>query len=228
MPLLLKAFLAFLIASSIAWVELVTSKYPRTIELFWKPCKSLWIYAAVYGLISFGFTMAYGPLHKAGILQFQAPTEATGAAQAPATGAAASPVEASLLIAIMIGLSAKALLHIRFFSIPTTGTQQTFPVGTETIVQLFEPWLLRTIAIDEFNAVSRYLTKRAGDYSDLALEVVQAKVKDNLPAPGSLPDAERAALVLDIDKASNVRAALEIYLRAFGVATVNQLFPPRS
>jgi len=209
--LLFHASAAFLVATAIAWIELVTSKYPRTIRLFWARSWALWAYAIVYGVISFGFTWAYGSLTAAGILQMGGSANVAGA-NTP-----------SLVTAIMIGLSAKALLHIRLFAVPATGTQQTFPVGTETIVQLFEPWLLRTVGIDEFNSVSIYLQAKAKKYVDL--KAVKAQIKENMPGPSSLPLPERTALEHDVDQTKTVRGALEIYLREFGVSTVDQHFP---
>jgi hypothetical protein len=261
LAMILKATVAFAIAAFIAWTELVTSKYPRTIKLFWKSSWALWTYPVIYGLISLGFTLAYVPLARSGVLRLDtsAVTEAPSKGTSDTTAKAGSEREAerrdrrnedgrrseersqgkdtvgtdettnrgvdapTLLTAIMLGLSAKALLHIRFFSVPTTGTQQTFPVGTETFVQLFEPWLLRTIAIDEFNAVSAYLLGKAQSHSDL--NMVKATIKANLPGPNAFPDPERTALILDVDQAGSVGSALEIYLRAFGVSTLNRVFP---
>lgn len=239
--LALKAAIAFAIAALISWSELVTSKYPRTIKLFWRKSWALWAYPAIYGLISLGFTLAYIPLTQAGLLRFEQASvtdtgksdksvatdakKAEGAEKEKAAGDEPNkPGDGpTWLAAIMLGLSAKALLHIRFFSVPTSGTQQTFPVGTETVVQIFEPWLMRTIAIDEFNAVSSYLQTKAIKYPDL--DSVKARIRENLPGPASFPEPERTALELDVDRSSNVRSALEIYLRAFGVSTVDQRFP---
>ena len=201
--LLALSFLALAIASLIAWVELVTSKYPRTISLFWRTSRALLIYTIVYGGIAFGFMLGYDQLAKAKILQLQASPEATW------------------LTAVMIGLSVKALLHIRLFSVPSTGSAETFPVGTETIVQIFEPWLLRTILIDESNAVSAYLDPRADLYPDF--DGVKLRIKQNLPA--SLNEVEKKALTLDVEQAPSVRVAMEIYLRAFGVSTMDRVFP---
>jgi hypothetical protein len=235
--LALKLFLAFSIATAIALAELVTSQYPRTIGLIWKRSKALWIYAVIYGLISLGFAAAYGPLSRAGVLNFDTFAGAASGATpiTPATKPTAqgghgasndtptSNPRLTVLIAIMIGLSTKALLHIRLFSVPASGTQQTFPVGTETIVQIFEPWLLRTILIDEFNAVSTFLDDKAGRY--LVLADTQKKIVDNLPASNGFPKAELTALKVDIAGATTPRAAMEIYLRSFGATALSKLFP---
>jgi hypothetical protein len=220
MPMLfLKAALAFLISGGIAWIELVTSKYPRTIQLFWRRSWALWAYAAIYGLISLGFTLAYEPLARSGVFRL----DIAGASK----DASAIVFEPSWLIAILIGLSARALLHIRIFSVASPGSKDTFPVGTETIVQLFEPWLLRSVAIDDYNAVSAYLARKAVDCPDL--KTVRKAIRESLPGSQTFPEYERKALLIDLDDAATVEQALESYLRAFGVATVEQRFPvPKS
>lgn len=216
MLLLMKAALAFAIAASITWIELVTSKYPRTIRLFWKRWP-LWLYAVIYGLISFAFTLAYEPLARSRVIRIEVAGSST--AVEPAT------YDPSWPIAVMIGLSVRALLHIRLFSVATAGTKDTFPLGTETIVQVFEPWLLDTIALDDYNAVSAYVSRKADKHRNL--DAVKKEIRDSLPGNRSqiLPDAVRAALLIDIEEASTVQQALESYLRAFGVAAVEQRFP---
>ena len=228
MTLLLKAFLAFLIAGGMAWGELVTSKYPRTIELLWKRSRALWVYAVIYGLISFGFTLAYGRLTQAGILHLQAPSEETTPGPGNAAGSAGDktksknvPADPSFLIAVVIGLSAKALLHIRLVSLSTPGSKQPFPVGTETIVQAFEPWLLQTIGLDEFTAVQDYVQRKAKIYTNL--NAAQNKVIQKIPP--SLPEPEKAALTIDVGKAATVEKVLELYLAVVGVSIVDQFFP---
>lgn len=225
--LLLYSLLALVIASTIAWVELVTSKYPRTISLFYRKSCALTAYALIYGLIAFGFTLAYVPLSSTGALRFQTmpALESKAVAPNPKVPEGAEFPAATLLTAVMIGLSVKGLLHIRLFSLPSTGTAQAFPVGTETIVLLFEPWLLRTILIDESNAVSTFLDAKLALYPDLAL--VKEAIGRNLPRPPAFEEAERTALMLDVQAAGATRDALEIYLRAFGVATLARVFPDR-
>lgn len=236
----LQLFTAFIIAAVFALAELVTTKYPRTIGLFWRQSRALWTYAIVYGLVALFFAAAYAPLTKSGVLHFQIaePTE-SNSATAPGSKAIAaetrdesrSPTretkegahQLTWLAAIMIGLSTKALLHIRLFSVPSTGKQEAFPVGTETVVQIFEPWLLRTILLDEYNAVSTYLKAKAARYPVLA--DVQREMVGNLPAANGFPQAERAALEVDIRQAASVRLAMEFYLRVLGVTALNKLFP---
>ncbi len=198
--------ISFLIAFAFAWIELATSKYPRTIGPFWRwsQSRSLWIYSAIYGGISLAFASAYA----SGIVKVSGPLLNS------------TDSSLSLMAAIGIGVSAKALLHIRVFSLSAAGGQDSFPIGTETLVQLFEPWLLKSILIDEFNAVNDALRDRAAVYEDIA--TVKAQMIADMP---SLPDPERAALQLDINNAPTVKRAMEIYLRAFSVKALTKLFP---
>lgn len=59
------ASLAFAIATCIAWLELVTSKYPRTAALLNKSWK-LYVYSMSYGTISFFVMLFLQPLVEAG------------------------------------------------------------------------------------------------------------------------------------------------------------------
>jgi hypothetical protein len=214
--LFLKAVLAFAISGGIAWVELVTSRYPRTVQLFWRRSRALWVYAALYGAIACGFTLGYEPLARAGVFRI----EIAGAREAPA-----EDYHPSWLIAVLIGLSTRALLHIRIFSVPSAGSKDTFPVGTETLILLFEPWLLESVALTDYNAVAEYLGRKTAHYPDL--DAVKVRIREGLPAPSSplLPDVVRKALLDDIKSAKTVEIALETYLRAFGVASLDQRFP---
>lgn len=81
-------------------------------------------------------------------------------------------------------------------------------------MQLFEPWLLRTIELDHFNAGRNFVGSRATKYPDL--EPVKAKIKANVPPTFSAQ--ERAAFVADIDKATTVTEALELFLGFLGKA----------
>jgi uncharacterized membrane protein len=61
-------FLAFVIATFLAFLELVTSKYPRTPFLL-RRSLALYGYALVYGLIAFGVTLGIGSLINAGVIK---------------------------------------------------------------------------------------------------------------------------------------------------------------
>ena len=57
--------LAFGIATVIALLELITSKYPRTFFLL-KRSRALYTYALIYGVIAFGVTLGLDVLIKTG------------------------------------------------------------------------------------------------------------------------------------------------------------------
>jgi hypothetical protein len=121
--------------------------------------------------------------------------------------------------ALVLGLSVKALLHIRLFSV-TVGAQP-LPIGVETIVQIFEPWLLKSVDIDEFNGVRTFLDEKARIYTDL--NQVRMLINNNIPQ--SLPGLEKTAFIADVDKASSVIVAMELYLRLLGKGSFNRVFP---
>jgi len=197
------ALLALVIASVFTLVELITTKYPRTgFVLTPRRSRSLYVYALIYGLIAFGAILGLRQLVAAEVITL----EGVG-------------VSNRWVQAIALGLSAKALLHIRLFSV-STGSQP-FPVGVETIVQIFEPWLLRTIDIDEFDGVRTFLNSRADKYTNL--NQVRQTIMENVPQ--SLPPQERTAFIADVEKATTVRSAMELYLRLLGKRSFSHIFP---
>jgi hypothetical protein len=198
--LLAQSIVALGIATLMAWLELVTSKYPRTFFLLMRSCWAIWVYPFIYGAIAFLATFAADQL---GIqIQGLGPNSAW-------------------LHAVAIGFTAKALLHIRLFTVTVGSGTQPFPVGIESIVQIFEPWLLRTIELDEFNAVRTAIASTAAKYPVLAN--VKATINANVP-PG-LPPEVAAAFRLEVDRAADVPSALELYYRMFGKSTFNRVFP---
>lgn len=194
------ALLSLLIASLVTAIELITSKYPQTLSLL-KKCSYLYIYALIYGLISFGVMLGLDQLLLAKKLQLE--------------GVGSNP----WLQAVAIGMSAKALLHIRFYSVTAAG--QSFPLGTETIVQLFEPWLLRKIELYEWNAVRDLITPRAERYANL--DEAKAKIIRNLPS--TFAGQERTAFETDVNRKTSVDDAMEMYLGRFGRRSFDRVFP---
>ena len=193
------ALLALAIASLVTAIELITSKYPHTAPLI-KKCRYLYAYMLIYGLLSFGATLGFDQLFQSGKIRI----EGIGSDR--------------WWQAIALGVSTKALLHIRLFSV--TAGAQSFPIGTETIVQLFEPWLLDQITLYEFNAVRDYLKPRAARHTDLVQ--VKADILTNLPPTFSGP--ERTAFEADINKQTSVVGAMEMYLERFGTRSFDRVF----
>ena len=194
--------LAFFLAGAIAWVELVTSKYPRTVFFI----KNLWLvylYALVYGTLSLVIMLGLDWLIKAGAIALGGPLNSGRWAQS-----------------IAVGFSTKALLHIRLFTV-STGSQSV-PIGIESFVNLFEPTLLQNIHLYEFNKVREFLQPRSEKYADL--NFVKQKILSDLPQ--TFEAAEKTSFETDIEKAFSVVSAMEIYLRRFGRANFNRVFPP--
>ncbi len=201
MSILGPAILAFVIAAFISVLELITAKYPRTYFLLRKNLK-LYVYALIYGVIAFGIMLGLRALVTAGTIKLEG------------LGLSSPWVQA-----IAVGVTTKAFLHINLFNV-TVGAQ-TMPVGLETLVQLFEPTLLRMILLDEFNAVRSYVKPYADKHSLLTDD--RAKIKENIPS--TLPTQERAAFESDLDKTSTVTEAMELFLRFLGRANFNRVFP---
>jgi len=121
--------------------------------------------------------------------------------------------------AIFVGVSTRAFLHIRLVKV-SVGSQ-SFPIGIETFMYLFEPWLLRGIELDEFNAVREFIDKSQGHYTDL--NVVKQKIGGNIPP--NLPEDERIAFLRDMHDKRTVPEAMELYLIYFGKKSFERVFP---
>jgi hypothetical protein len=201
MEKLLPALLAFLIAAVFTALELTTSKYPRTIFLIGK-CRHLYVYVAIYGLLSFGTLLGLDALVAAKKITL----EGIG-------------LESIWVKAVIVGLSTKALLHISLYNLSVGA--KSFPLGTETIVQLFEPWLLEEIFLFEFNEVSTFIAPRRAKYPNLVN--VKTTIKGNLPAGFTGP--ERLGFEAGVEAQVSIEAAMETYLRRFGKTNFTRVFP---
>ncbi len=192
-----KLLLAFVIAAFIVLVELIASKYPRTFFLV-KKSKALYAYAFIYGAISL-LVMRVG--------------DQLGIKIEGLTGSWWQP--------IVIGVSIKAFLHLRLFTV-TIGTQ-SYPVGVESFVQLFEPWLLRTIDLEHDNAIRVFIKDRAERYRNL--DQVKETIKTYLP--NFLPQKDKETFLGDLESKSTVHSAMASCLVTFGKAWFNLTFPAR-
>jgi hypothetical protein len=192
--------LAFAVGTLVTAVELLTSQYPRTATF---ALKSIWfyVYVIIYGVLAAG-ALALLPL-----VSDQVTFEGIGAGN-------------PWIKALLIGFSVKAVLHIRIFAV-TTGPGQSFPVGLESFVQLFEPWMLRELELDHFSTQRAFIAPRAARFSDLEDARLQAK---NNPPPG-LSTAERAVFEADIDQAANAAQVIAAYLKYSGIKLTRDTFP---
>src|SRR5262249_36951986 len=69
----------------------------------------------------------------------------------------------------------------------TTGPGQSFPVGLESFVQLFEPWMLRELELDHYDKERAFIQPRAARFNDPnpATNVTNARNQAKAqPAPG--------------------------------------------
>jgi hypothetical protein len=197
------ALLSLVLATSLAALELITSKYPRTLSLL-RRSWAFYSYAIVYGIIAFCVMLSLQALVKTGTVKLEG------------LGLANPWVQA-----LAIGVTFKALLHIRLFSVSIGA--ESFPVGVETLVQLFEPWLLRTIELDHFNALRNYIAPRAQKYIDL--DLVKKQIAQNLPPSISADGAEGKAFLADVQRAGSVSEALRLYMNAVGRRLFDSVFP---
>ncbi len=198
MPNLLVALFAGILAFFITLIELVTSEYPRTCYFLFKKSWKLYFYSIIYSAIAFAIMFW---LLESGIIKLE--------------GVGTSNIWVQ---AILVGISTKAFLHIRLFS-ATVGSE-SFPIGTETILQVFEPWLLTEIKLEEFNAVKEFIGNAETKYS--SLEAVKTKIMENIP---SISDKDKVIFKLDLDTKTTVSEAMELYLRKFGKKSFSRIFP---
>jgi hypothetical protein len=191
---------AFAVAALVTGIELLTSKYPRTVR-FALSSPWFYVYLIIYGLLG-AAALALVPL-----VSDQLTVEGIGATN-------------PWMKAVLVGFSIKAVLHIRIFSV-TTGPGQSFPVGLESFVQLFEPWMLRTVELDHYSAQSTFITPRAARFANAAAAQTQAKSN---PPPG-LSSAERAVFESDIDQAATPAQVIAAYLKYAGIKLTMSTFP---
>jgi hypothetical protein len=199
------AGLAFVVAVAVSLSELLTTQYPRTAFLLLWRSRALHVYAVAYGVIAGLVALLLDKLIAAKAIQL----EGIG-------------LSSPWVRAVVVGLTVKAFLHLRLFNV-SVGSQSV-PVGLETLVQLFEPALLRTILLDEFTAVRAFAADRARGYA--SLEAVKAKAKAEIPP--TLPSQERAAFSNDIDRATGVVEMMEHFLRFLGRKNLDRGSPARS
>jgi len=188
------------VAFFITFIELITSEYPRT-PFFCIRSAALYWYSMIYGMIGFGIALGLSALAEADILTLEGPG-----------------VDNPWVQSLVVGLIVKSLLHLRLFSVGTGA--ETFPIGIETIVQIFEPWLLRTIQLDHFNTLRSFVDPRANQYNDLV--VVKEEIKNNLPRAFS--DREKIAFQADVDSANTVVDVMELYIGFAGRRSFNRVF----
>jgi len=207
--LFLQCLEAFAVATVVTFLELVTSRYPRTVCLVTRS-GSLYLYAVIYGLFGAVVNFAYPSLFPPSL-----PDTAHSAVGAVSTAWNSNP----WVRAAIIGFTIKAFLHVRFFEL-STGPGKTVPIGIETVTQLFEPLLLRNIKLDHWIALTQFLAPAVAKYPDLPRTRAQALAA----IPMGFDTSERAAMAGDLDAAETVTDVLRVYLSNVGCKLFKNTF----
>src|SRR5215471_17015917 len=148
-------FLAFVIASGITATELVTSEYSSTFFTVYK-CPALYLYSLIYGTIAFIIVVLGTESSHIEVIGISNPW----------------------IQAVIIGLSIKAIFHIRLFSVTRGQGADPLPIGLETFVQIFEPQLKHKIEQEETHGLHRFLDPLVQKYSDP--DDVKVRIRGNL------------------------------------------------
>ncbi len=195
--------LALLIASGITAIELVTSEYSSTFFTVYR-CPSLYLYSLIYGTIAL-IIVALG----------------TESSHIEVIG-----ISNPWLQAVIIGLSIKAVFHIRLFSVTKGRGADPLPIGLETVVQIFEPQLKHKIEQEETHGIHRFLDPRIQKYSDP--KDVRVRIMGNLSRHMTRED--RVAFKQDLDDLLNdqdesIFGAMQLYLAFMGKKNLDRIFP---
>jgi len=201
-------FWHYLLAFSFAFIftltELLSNKYSMTF-CFLSRSKSFFAYGAAYGFSSVAFLwcLQYFGLYSCLV------TTLLGNAWAQA---------------IVIGLITKALLHVSIFR------ADSIPICLETFSHIFEPRLLKQIALDEYNVRQQYISAAQVRYPDLnlALNLITQNIPDLGPISEAFFDDLRYKLFVEFDGESDqskIKFAMNSYLVEFGKQTFQRTFP---
>jgi hypothetical protein len=201
MVLFMAGALTFSIASTIALLELITSRYRNTFTFLWSRWQ-LYAYMAIYGAFGVFLFLIIDYLVAQKSVTFE--------------GVA---VDSPWLKAVLVGISAKALMNITLFNVASGAG--TVPIGMSTIVHLFEPLLLDELNLRVWNDVRTFLGPHAQKYP--RLEEVKAIIERNIPP--TLSGERRAALRADLSERDTVEGAMETFLYAVGRGTFVRSFP---
>jgi hypothetical protein len=199
------AGLAFLLASAITALELITAEYPHTsFVLTPRQCPAFYLYVLCYGAIA---AFVFWKLDQANLNKIVRLEEIGW--------------NTRLWVAIYVGVSIRALLNIRI--VQARIGPLSFPVGLATFVVPLEAWLRgKKLRLQEWNAVRFYVNPRADKYDDIS--DVREHIRRNMPP--HLAEEENKALELDVEqKLDSVVEIMERYLRTTGKRTFERVFP---
>jgi hypothetical protein len=191
---------AFCVAAVVTALELITSKFSQTYKFV---LNSRWFYC---------YVLIYGVLGAVALILLPFLID-----RVEDKGGILGNL---WLRAGLVGLSIKAFLHIRIFTVsPKPG--QSIPVGLETIVQLFEPWMTRQIENHHFAGVTDFIRLRARKCPNVAKARRLAKAN----IPNTFDDHEKAALIDDIRRATTSHDVIRDYMKYVGISLTEKTFP---
>lgn len=199
----LPPLLAFFVAYLFTILELITSEYPRTYSFIIKKI-SLHSYGIIYGLFALIIVLILDTLTQSGSITIK--------------GLGLSNIWWK---AIIVGISTKGFLKIKLFTV-NVGSNP-FPIGIDSLVQIFEPWLLETIRLNEYNEVRKFLEDKVNQYRNLNIDDVKKKMVNNIPR--TLKAKDKKVFKLDLSEMEEIIEAMELYLSAFGRETLERVFP---
>jgi len=191
---------AFVLASAITWLNLITDKYPRTWTLFVWKSSGIWLYALTYGVLAAVLFC---------LLTFVIDVSELSITIQSRYGELKPP--AGWTLSIIIGVFIKTFLKFNLFTY-NFGKDQ-IPVGLEWLSSKIENYFTRTIEIDEFRAVKDTVKKSASHYQNFS--AVKSAIKKGIPK-FHMDQAESEAFEWELDKNNNIEDALELYLRTVG------------
>lgn len=200
--------LAFSVAFLFTLTELLSNEYPMTHRFLGKSA-CLYAYGAAYGFSSIAFLwcLQYFGLYSCLVTTILGNT---------------------WLQAVVIGLITKALLHVSIFR------ADSIPIGLETFAHIFEPRLLRQIALDEYDARQKYLITIQPIYNNL--DDVLHRISDDIPRSVDPKLAESFfydldyKLSIEFDGESDetkIKFVMNNYLVMYGVQSFERTFPPQ-
>jgi hypothetical protein len=183
-----------------AGADLLTAEYNTTMWFVLRKSAAFYLYTLIYGAISGLAFMIFPHFVSLRMVDAQMP---------------GSP----WIWAILTGIFTRSLLQLNLFSIGTGPT--TMKVGLRSLVNLFEPKLLRDILLDEFNAVRAFVTTRVDTHTDLT----SVKERIEQAIPDTLPEPEKQAFLRELAQPTTVTEAMEKFLRFVGRGDFVLTFP---
>jgi hypothetical protein len=191
--------LTFFIAFFVSYFERITTTYPNTARFIWRSWYLIG-YAAMYALASALVLLGLGALIDSGSVTL----EGLG-------------VGNIWIRAIVIGLSAKAVLNINVAAI------NGVPIGVQTVIYPLERFLLSSLESEEWNTRREFIENLVRRYPQL--DEVKAKAKTNIPPRIASDEDGKDAYVRDIESKQTVPDLFDLVIDRVDARTFNRIFP---